>query len=267
VAELHGRASSFYKSIQKISFSMNQSTSNVEYLEKDNSFLRKSLSIRVPKILENQTKGVASVISLALLVAVGLLTAYKFTDDQRALLPVYASILVQKDGKNRFNISSKSQPLVSERFLRETIQSHLLVSGEEAFQVFRLIANRELLTFNSNLDLLIFDHPMKTGGTSISDALKDVFPREIFSGSDRSGYFNYQNTRSSMEVAANNRTLAQWLNRQKIIYSHTSFYDKQGRPTKFSLFLQSTFPKSRRFRTLTMVRIIIFRFSTMSYTA
>jgi hypothetical protein len=240
---------------------MKQSTSNEEYQEKDESLLRKSFLTRAPMMVGKlSTKRAASGISFALLISVGLLSTYKFTGAyQRTLLPMYENLLVLKDGKDLLGLNNKSQPLVSDLYLRDSLQYRQLVSGEEAFKFLRLIADRELVTYNSNIDLLIFDHPMKTGGTSVSDALKEVFHEQVIPGSDRSDYFNYQKARRSMEQARQNRTLAQWLSQQKAIYSHTSMYDNQGQPSKFSLFLQSTFPDTRRFRILTMVskRIVI----------
>jgi hypothetical protein len=147
--------------------------------------------------------------------------------------------------------------LVSQFFLEEVVRNNKIISGDEALTLLRMIANRELQTYNDEVDLLIFDHPMKTGGTSISDTLKNVFPEQVIPGSDRSGHFQQQTAQKAFKMAIQNKTHEQWLRKQKVVYSHSTFYDLHERASNLRIFLQSIFPSSRRFRILTMVSELI----------
>jgi hypothetical protein len=229
------------------------------------------------RIQRESIRRASATLPIMFIFVIGVLSSYKsFVVYERALLPIkvdfqygtgtYKKDTLSNNTRNGFFFekwhmkrTDVSEDHVSSKFLQEVIKDHQLISGEEAFQLLRVIADKDLQTYDADIDLLIFDHPMKTGGTSISDTLENIFPEQVIPGSDRSGFFHQQTAYKASEIAMRNGTHAQWLRQQKVVFSHTSFYDRQGKMSILRSFLQSTFPDTRRFRILTMVskRIVI----------
>lgn len=71
--------------------------------------------------------------------------------------------------------------------------------------------------YNSTSDILAFYHSQKTGGTSLSDVLKKLFPGGVIPGSARSGYFD----KTSFQTDLEEKPISFW-SRQRVLYSHST---------------------------------------------
>jgi hypothetical protein len=74
-----------------------------------------------------------------------------------------------------------------------------------------------LVDYEPTSDLLGFFHAQKTGGTSLSDVLKELFPDGVVPGSDRSKYFMLNFFKDALE-----RKPIDFWSRQRVLYSHSS---------------------------------------------
>jgi len=107
--------------------------------------------------------------------------------------------------------------------------------------------------YDPSEDLLIFEHPFKTGGTSVSNVLKEM--GGVVPGSHDSGYFNmrlFMETQEK-ELQESNMTLEDWWREKKVLYSHSMFRKGRGE-SSHTRILRSNLPPSRQLRILTMTR-------------
>jgi hypothetical protein len=100
--------------------------------------------------------------------------------------------------------------------------------------------NRAGSDYNSTSDILALNHPLKTGGTSFSLMLKEIFGKtRIFPGSGASAHFMHPNFKKALEQYPPNESPEYWYNKA-VIYTHTILRpqppSKQKKSSKASFF-------------------------------
>ena len=107
--------------------------------------------------------------------------------------------------------------------------------------------------YNSTSDILAFYHSQKTGGTSLSDVLKKLFPGGVIPGSARSGYFD----KTSFQTDLEEKPISFW-SRQRVLYSHSALRPSKTKDTKGQL-LERLRHKAKplaekKYRLMTLIR-------------
>jgi len=108
--------------------------------------------------------------------------------------------------------------------------------------------------YNQTTDILALRHPPKSGGTSFSVMLREIFSNErVIPGSDKSGYFNFE--KFSAAVKDHPPTDPFWSS-MATVFTHTGLRPNSG-PTKDLLdYFREQAPalREKRFRLMTIVR-------------
>ena len=131
--------------------------------------------------------------------------------------------------------------------------------------------------YDSNRDVLVFYHPLKTGGTSVSDILEQL--GGVIPGSGRSNNFNFKRHRYGLQLdreawckqqrhfqkqSSSNTAPSgvfnetQWWEDRRVLFSHNNFRschrDATNNTTGVFSLLDKNLPSCKRVRHLTMIR-------------
>lgn len=116
------------------------------------------------------------------------------------------------------------------------------------------------IPYNPNIDLIVFFHPLKSGGTSLSKVLKNM--GGVVPGSHASGFFNNDKFKSAiqqniMEGKASSKE--EWWSNQRVLFSHNKYRGfHQSKAQGLATLLHDDNATSplpmKRIRHITMVR-------------
>ena len=109
----------------------------------------------------------------------------------------------------------------------------------------RMVEHDKQLSYNDATDLLVFDHVLKTSGTSFSMKLDDIFHSDaIVPGSRPSGQFRKTELTNAMPGSTDPEQLRDFWQHQKALYSHTLLLQPDGN-TVFQDWLLSQIPNKK----------------------
>ena len=127
----------------------------------------------------------------------------------------------------------------------------------------RIVQHDKQLLYNNATDLLVFDHVLKTSGTSFSKKLGEIFqPNATVPGSRMSNFFQHKELTEAMPGSTEHgtRELRDFWQHQKVLYSHSSLLQTNGK-TDFQDWLLHQIPNRmdsnesvKRVLVLTLVR-------------
>ena len=109
----------------------------------------------------------------------------------------------------------------------------------------RMVEHDKQLSYNDATDLVVFDHVLKTSGTSFSMKLDDIFHSDaIVPGSRPSGQFQKTDLTKAMPGSTEPEQLRDFWQHQKAMYSHTLLLQPDGN-TVFQDWLLSQIPNKK----------------------
>ena len=184
----------------------------------------------------------------------------------------YQQVAVTATVKKREDSSSLSSSAASSNlrfgvelsFLHQVAYGRNFSNPDEVVALLtKILEYDEVNKYDPHRNILLFEHPLKTGGTSLSQILKEM--GGVIPGSRASGYFNFDEFDESFIVNSTYSSLLEedkW-KEFKVLYSHSQINDgrtyagkSHSGPSKLEKFLQEKMPSTiqRRFRVLTMIR-------------
>lgn len=152
----------------------------------------------------------------------------------------------------RLNMNPNEKRISSSRrtALAAIVKQHNLTTPD-AIDLLDRIAS-QTIKYHSDRDFLVFEHMMKTGGTSLSDVLNKSIGG-ILPGSQRSDYFAYRQFEQEYNQTSNKQ---EWWKSQKVMYSHTMLRSMYEDKTEhLAKWLQGKFPNPfKQIKVLTLIR-------------
>ena len=99
----------------------------------------------------------------------------------------------------------------------------------------KMVETPPIPAFNHDNDLFVLEHIMKTGGTSFSDKLLEMFGRQgVVPGSLRSGWFDKAQFENALPKESSNSNSTQWWESKRVAYSHSEFQQPTHKRTEGS---------------------------------
>lgn len=133
----------------------------------------------------------------------------------------------------------------------------------DAVKLLQVIANQNFDFFKKDKDFLVFEHILKSGGTSLSDILLNVTGEAgILPGSMRSNKFNKREFHEALTINdGNGIAMKEWWNSKQVMYSHSNLQrsrhptDEKETSTFTGWFKAQLPPKySRKIKIMTFLR-------------
>lgn len=184
--------------------------------------------VAVLSILSNQRKVVgvcvASVLALTL----------------RTFRPSFLRGFLLLTGDDPIISPSKKQQLAlnitnAMKYPHQVIQRHCAIDYEmiarkrrlqhpQASQLLRRIVQHPMPNFDHATDMFVFEHILKTGGTTFSKQLVDLFgSQHVLPGSRPSGFFNKDELIQATQKLSDSQQVATWWDSQRVAFSHSYF--------------------------------------------
>ena len=106
----------------------------------------------------------------------------------------------------------------------ESIARNRRLQHPQAAQLLRRIVQHQPPAFDDATDMFVFEHILKTGGTTFSNQLMDLFgSKHVLPGSRQSGFFNQDDLLQATQKLQNNNQVTSWWDSQRVAFSHSYF--------------------------------------------
>ena len=147
-----------------------------------------------------------------------------------------------------FHIMKSDNPELSMcRINFDSIAQHRQLHSSNASALLREFweFDKQQPPYNNVTDLIVFEHPLKTGGTSLSFKLNEIFGQDaIVPGSGASDFFNKAAFQKQIKKLQNGtENLKAWWRSKKAMYSHSHFQENGTRGEEFESWVLKQIPK------------------------